>query len=76
MRGILSQLKPENPMVMHKMRIAPDGSRREMQWINRAIFDKCGKIIIILGIGVDLVKLGMWGYVTPLQKWPLADRLL
>lgn len=51
----LETLTPDNPMETHdQAQTAPDGSKRYLEWRNRAFFDENGKACRFLGTGVDI----------------------
>ncbi len=51
----LQALSPASPtMSMEQTAILPDGTRRWIQWVNRAIFDDKGNLIEYQGVGRDI----------------------
>ncbi len=48
---------PDNPVVTYQCQVvASDGGIRWMQWTSRAIFDHCGQVVELQGVGRDITK--------------------
>lgn len=56
-RGALSSLTPDSPRESHEQTvITPDGTRRYLEWRNRAFFNEEGEITRYLAVGVDITE--------------------
>ncbi|MEI8131972.1 MAG: PAS domain S-box protein [Leptolinea sp.] len=56
-RAGLEALTPANPFESHEQfHILPDGSKRQLEWRNRAFFDAAGKPTHYLAVGVDITE--------------------
>lgn len=53
----IATLSPEHPQATSEHRnIAPDGSIRWAQWIDRGIFDREGRLVELLSVGRDITE--------------------